>query len=80
MPKKEAVTREEMALEPFKKAKAVFAQIWEYLKVIQRVGGYQIYDPQMECIIDSESTLDRAAKCYERVSQRFRPSLVHTMK
>jgi hypothetical protein len=54
-----------------KKAKAVFAQIWEYLKVIQRVAGYQIYDPQMECIMDSESTLERAAKCYERVSQRF---------
>jgi hypothetical protein len=34
-----------------KMAKTVFAQIWDYLRVIQRVGGYQIYDPQMECIV-----------------------------
>ena len=47
-----------------KKAKAVFAQIWEYWKVIQRVGGYQIYDPQMECLVHLGSDLEKATKCY----------------
>jgi hypothetical protein len=50
-----------------KKAKAVFAQIWEYLKVIQRVGGYQIYDPQMECIVNLGSDLEKATRCYSDV-------------
>ncbi len=50
-----------------KKAKAVFAQIWEYLKVIQRVGGYQIYDPQMECIVNLGSDLEKATKRYSAV-------------
>jgi hypothetical protein len=50
-----------------KKAKAVFAQIWEYLKVIQRVGGYQIYDPQMECVVNLGSDLEKATKCYADV-------------
>jgi hypothetical protein len=52
------------------KAKAVFAQIWEYLKVIQRVGGYHIYDPQMECIVSLASDLQKAMKCYTGVVKR----------
>jgi len=54
-----------------KKAKAVFAQIWEYLKVIQRVGGYQIYDPQMECIVNLGSDLDKAIKRYSDVVKQI---------
>lgn len=54
-----------------KKAKAVFAQIWEYLKVICKVTGYQIYDPQMECIIDLLSDLERATRCYADVVRRI---------
>ncbi len=50
-----------------KKAKAVFARSWEYLKVIQRVGGYQIYDRQMECIVNLASDLEKATKCYTDV-------------
>lgn len=50
-----------------KKAKAVFAQIWEYLKVIQRVGGYEIYDPQLDRIVNLGSDLDKATKCYTDV-------------
>jgi hypothetical protein len=53
-----------------KKAKTVFAQIWQYLKVIQRVGGYQIYDPQMECIVNLGSDLEKATKCYTDVVKR----------
>ncbi len=54
-----------------KKAKAVFAQIWEYLKVIQRVGGYQIHDPQMECIVNLGSDLEKATKSYTYVVKRL---------
>jgi len=50
-----------------KKAKTVFAQIWEYLKVIQRVSGYQIYDPQMERIVNLATDLEKATKCYADV-------------
>jgi hypothetical protein len=50
-----------------KKAKTVFAQIWEYLKAIQRVGAYQIYDPQLECIVDLDADLEKATKCYTDV-------------
>lgn len=50
-----------------KKAKAVFSEIWEYLKVIQTVAGYQVYDPQLECIIDLASDLDKARKRYTGV-------------
>ncbi len=53
-----------------KKAKSVFARIWEYLKVLQRVGGYQIYDPQMECIVNLHSDLDKTTKCYSDVVKR----------
>jgi hypothetical protein len=53
-----------------KKAKAVFAQIWEYLKIIQRVAGYQIYDPQLEGILNLTSDLDKATRCYTDVVKR----------
>ncbi len=53
-----------------KKAKAVFVQLWEYLKVIQRVGGYQIYDPQMESIVNLASDLEKATTCYTDVVKR----------
>jgi hypothetical protein len=52
------------------RAKDVFAKIWQYLKVIQEVAGYQIYDPQMECIIDLGSDLDRATERYTDVVKR----------
>lgn len=48
-------------------AKAVFAQIWKYLQVIQKVGGYQVYDPQMECLINLASDLERVTKVYTDV-------------
>src|ERR1700683_2558003 len=33
-------------------ASAVFSEIWQYLGVIQKVAGYQVYDPQLGCIVD----------------------------
>jgi hypothetical protein len=53
-----------------KNARAVLAQIWEYLEVIQRVAGYEIYDPQLECIINLGSDLERATKCYTDVVKK----------
>ena len=53
-----------------KKAKTVFAQVWEYLKIMNQVGGYQIYDPQMECVVHLDSDLERATTCYTDVVER----------
>jgi hypothetical protein len=44
------------------KAKAVFAEIWDYLKVMERVAGYQVYDPQIGRIVDLSSELDKPLK------------------
>jgi hypothetical protein len=54
-----------------KKAKAVFAQIWEYLKVISDIAGYDVYDPQLECIINLNRDLERAAKRYTDLVKRI---------
>jgi hypothetical protein len=53
------------------KARAVFTEIWEYLEVIQSVAGYQIYDPQIERIIDLASDLEDAVECYTDVVKRI---------
>jgi hypothetical protein len=50
-----------------KNAKPVFTEIWQYLTVLQTVAGYQIYDAQLECIIDLASDQDAAIKCYSDV-------------
>ena len=47
-----------------KAAQTAFSEIWDYLKVLQMVGGYQIYDPQMERIIDLASDQDSATRRY----------------
>jgi hypothetical protein len=54
------------------KAKAVFAEIWDYLKVVHRVAGYQIYDPQMDCIVDLASGLDKPVERYLGFAERIR--------
>jgi hypothetical protein len=54
-----------------KNAKLVFAEIWKYLTVIRTVAGYQVYDPQLEVIIDLASDLERAAECYTDVVKRL---------
>jgi hypothetical protein len=52
------------------KAKTVFAQIWECLTVIQHVGGYQIYDPQLERIVHLASDLEKVTGRYSDVMKR----------
>jgi hypothetical protein len=54
-----------------KKAKLVFLEIWSYLKAIQEEAGYQIYDPQLECIIDLPLDLEKATSCYANVVGRI---------
>jgi hypothetical protein len=53
-----------------KKAKAVFAKIWEYLLVIQKISGYQVYDPQFDRIIDLMSDLNEVTKRYTDIVAR----------
>jgi hypothetical protein len=52
-----------------KKAKTVFEQIWQFLKVIQKISGYAIYDPQMERMIRLDMDLDKMTMCYSKVVQ-----------
>ncbi len=40
-------------------AEPVFEEIWRYLSVLEREGGYRTYDPQLERVLDLER--DRAA-------------------
>ena len=39
--------------------------------MIQSVAGYQIYDPQIERIIDLASDLEDAIECYTDVVKRM---------
>jgi hypothetical protein len=54
-----------------RKAQTVFAQIWEHLKVIHEVGGYQIYDPQIGRIVNLGSDLDEMTKRYYEVVRQI---------
>src|SRR5688500_741818 len=49
------------------KAKAVFALVWAYLNVIEQLAGYRAYDPQLDCILDLGTDLQRASERYTQV-------------
>jgi hypothetical protein len=36
-------------------AERVWAEIWDYLRLLSRIGGFDIYDPQLERILDLET-------------------------
>jgi hypothetical protein len=46
------------------KAEDTFREIWGYLEIISREGGYLIYDPQTDLIIDPASGFEDALDCY----------------
>lgn len=41
----------------------VFSEIWKYLRVMRDIADYEIYDPQLDRIIDLEEDLDNAIRC-----------------
>jgi hypothetical protein len=49
-------------------ARRIFKEIWRYLEIMQREGGYFIYDPQIMQIIKLEDGFDSSLACYQKVS------------
>ncbi len=45
-------------------ADPVFAEIWEYLAVLESAGGYRTYDPQLDRILDLGQDLEPALQAY----------------
>ena len=54
-----------------KRTASVFARIWKYLKVIESITGYQVYDPQMDRIVDLESDLEKVTTNYTTSAEKF---------
>lgn len=50
-------------------ARRVFEEIWSYLEIIQREGGFFAYDPQIERVVDLETDFEASLACYDRVSR-----------
>jgi len=46
------------------KAADTFREIWSYLEIISREGGYLIYDPQIDRVLEPSAGLDDALSCY----------------
>lgn len=49
------------------KAKEVFSEIWDYLSVIQDKVGYEIYDPQIERILNLSTDFEESLSSYTTV-------------
>jgi hypothetical protein len=50
-------------------ARKVFEEIWIYLEIIEHVGGFFTYDPQIERIIDLREDFEASLASYDRVSR-----------
>ena len=51
------------------KAKAVFEEIWEYMKIIQEETNYLIYDPQLEMTLNLSSGFSAALRLYKTTAR-----------
>ncbi len=47
-------------------AEPVFAEIWGYLGVLEREGGYRTYDPQLDRVLELERDRPAALAAYAR--------------
>ena len=50
-------------------ARQVFEEIWSYLEIIEREGGFFTYDPQIERVLDLQKDFEASLSCYDRVSR-----------
>ena len=48
-------------------ATAVFGEIWTYLKILEREGGFWVYDPQLDKILDLAADQEAVLTRYGRV-------------
>ena len=52
-------------------ARRVFEEIWSYLEIIEREGGFFTYDPQIDRVLDLGRDLEASLDCYDRVSREI---------
>lgn len=50
-------------------ARQVFEEIWSYLKIIEREGGFFTYDPQLGRVLDLGKDFRPALEAYDKVSR-----------
>lgn len=50
-------------------ARQVFEEIWAYLEIIEREGGFFTYDPQIERVLDLRADFEASLSCYDKVSR-----------
>jgi hypothetical protein len=50
-------------------ARQVFEEIWSYLEIIEREGGFFTYDPQIERVLDLKRDFEAVFICYDRVGR-----------
>jgi len=48
-------------------ANQAFDEIWRYLRVLQETGGFFIYDPQLDCVIDLDTDREAVINEYSGV-------------
>ncbi len=55
---------------------SVIRHVWTYLQIFQREGGFLIFDPQVEQVLDLDNDLDMVTcaynKCAEQINKAFR--------
>ena len=52
-------------------ARRVFEEIWTYLEIIEREGGFFTYDPQVERVLDLRKDFEASLDCYDIVSREI---------
>jgi hypothetical protein len=46
-------------------AVSAFKKIWSYLEILEREGGYRVYDPQLDKVLDLEHDFAKVVGMYE---------------
>jgi hypothetical protein len=52
-------------------ARQVFDEVWRYLRVLHQSGGFFVYDPQLDRVIDLDADLPEVTREYGRVVARI---------
>ena len=52
-------------------ARRVFEEIWSYLEIIEREGGFFTYDPQVERVLDLQKDFEASLSCYDDASREI---------
>lgn len=58
-------------------ARRVFEEIWSYLEIIEREGGFFTYDPQIDRVLDLRRDFEASLGCYagasDAIAEQFPP-------